>query len=80
MSAIFSVLPETKQYTHTRKSSVDKYLPGTWNDGPGPLEAALADVAQRRPDLMPLARFLLPRLPRARLCSNTLKTEKATSC
>ena len=52
---------------------------GTWHGPAGPLETALADMADRRPDLMALANFLLPRLPRALLCSNNLKTEEATS-
>ena len=91
MSALLSTFTGSEQRTFTFKISVDKYTEtissqasslfalGTWHRDGSPLEAALADVADRCPELMPLARFLLPRLPRALLCSNNLKTEKASS-
>lgn len=91
MSAQLSVITESVETLRPSETSVDKYAGpapseasftfalGTWHGPAGPLETALADMADRRPDLMALANFLLPRLPRALLCSNNLKTEEATS-
>ena len=91
MSDTISFQLESKQGTPAFASIVDKYSRpsssqassafslGTWHGHDSPLAKALADIADRCPHLMTLANFLLPRLPRALLCSNNLKTEKASS-
>ena len=80
MSALLSVFTESTQTLRPLNPKVDKYSPGTWHTkDKGPLDRALAHVADRCPTLLPLARFILPRVPRALLCSNTLKTENPSS-
>ena len=80
MTDLLSVLTESTKTTRPLKVSVDKYAPGTWHgQDSGPLDRALSHVADACPALIPLARFVLPRVPRALLCSNTLKTENPSS-
>ena len=51
------------------------FVPGGWHRGERSLlQAALAEISERGPALNALAGFLLPRLPGALLCSDTLKT------
>ena len=91
MSAQLSVTTESTQTLRPSEISVDNYAGpaldmatstfalGSWHGDGKELEAALSDMADRCPELMPLARFLLKRLPRYLLCSNNLKTEEASS-
>ena len=84
MSAALSVQTESSQTTRPSETKVDKYVGpfrgGAWHEQDSrPIDAALAHLADACPGLMPLARFVLPRVPRALLASSTLKTEAPSS-
>ena len=84
MNAALSAQAGSSQTTRPSETKVDQhptpFRVGTWHEQESrPLDAALAHLADACPALMPLARFVLPRVPRALLASNTLKTENASS-
>lgn len=54
------------------------FIPGRWH-APAALDALLCDFAREMPDRAHIADFLLPRIGKYVLCSDTLKTEDAAS-